>query len=214
MGVFIKNSSGERVSNDYLNMTKGDGGYTTSRNPVSEGKWYFEFTHHSGDQYHLVCFRPTIGFSCFYPQNRLPSSVLYNDDGLKMNVSSNYHDLNLDNVEPIHTIGIGIDIDEQLFLIRSKDDLCIFSFNVTKGIFFYPFFREADTVWISSDILSINFGDKIFSYIIPDGFQPWSRGNCNTSHQYHFSFSLSHSLYNIIILITQFSSKDYKFIND
>ena len=187
MPVYLKNSSGEIVSNDYLNMTTGDGGYTSTRDPVSEGKWYFEFTHHLGDQYHIACFRSAISFACFYPQNILPSSVLYNS-GMNMNVTSNYYNLNLPNVDPIHTIGIGINLHDKLFLIRSKEILLVFSFDVPSDTKFYPLFTEASTgSLLFSDIISVNFGDKIFSYIIPEGFKPWSNSfysyiTCNQNH--------------------------------
>ena len=174
MSVYLKKSSGEILSNDYLNMTTGDGSYTSTRDPVSEGKWYFEFTHHLGDQYHIACFRSAISFACFYPQNILPSSVLYNS-GMNMNVSSNYYNLNLPNVDPIHTIGIGINLHDKLFLIQSKEILLFFSFDVPSDTKFYPLFTEATSPQlIFSDIISVNFGDKIFSYIIPEGFKPWS----------------------------------------
>ena len=60
-----------------------------------------------------------------------------------MNVTPKCHNLNLSNDDPIHIIGIGIGLFDELFLIRSQRILLKFSFDIPSGTKLFTSFIEA-----------------------------------------------------------------------
>ena len=106
----------ERVSLNSLSIT-----YHSSRKRVSKGKYYYEFTHKSGNNYHLVGFSTNEGSYIAFYTDGLKGTV-YFDRIISSSSHSPYTSLDLGTISNDHTIGVGIDVDNNYFIVKHKSN--------------------------------------------------------------------------------------------
>ena len=144
--------------------------YKSTKKPVRKGKWYFEFTHKSGDGYHIVGFSGEGNLLGIYARKDYPSSHLICPSDRC--VVGDHSDMNFTTINEDSTVGIGLDLENNLIsFISSKETKGYFFERVYSNSTFNAIVYEAPSGY--TDTVSVNFGIKPFANKIPAGYKPW-----------------------------------------
>ena len=101
---------------------------------LQRGKFYYEFTHKSGSQLHLVGYKCSdSSYIAFYASGH-PSALVYFDGTISCYNWKRYDNLNFSDIGSEHTVGLGIDIEARQFLIRCNHEVRILEMNMTTKI--------------------------------------------------------------------------------
>ena len=152
----------------------------TNKRPKSRGKWYYEIKHIYGTaKKFLAAWKAEKGYFGFYPDYvesnpyayswSSAQTISYLMDGQKIKVIP----LNLEDFLIDETVGIGLDIDNKTFYIRTGINIRSYQL-VTNETHFQPYMLEAySTTEEWRDTVKVTFDPKFFRYSIPEGFSPW-----------------------------------------
>lgn len=176
MPILIKKlSSDKEYSVDGLTLAEGEGLYvsTTSKN---KGRWYYEFTHVDGSNYHLIGFIDgNTKIISYYAFNSLPDSSVFINSNYNSSISS-YAKVGFNTVSQTSTIGLGIDLFGGRFIIRSSHQIAVVNFDLSKFNTkdTRAYFQEANAA-SAKDTINVNFGEKKFAYDLLPGFVAWNK---------------------------------------
>ena len=202
MKIYFKHENYIETNYENIVINSEHSYYTSTRKSVDRGSWYYEVTHLSGSSLSVAGF-------CYSSRNQI--SVTRKDNN--KNEFAYYYSVNKQSSElfstnvaytEMHTIGLGLDIDNKMFYIRfNKDDVRIYKFNESypENIVWNVMLRSrtGDT---TDNIYNVNFGYKDFEYDIPFGFTSWSNklkillSTCSKLTNFNFL-----SLFYILILL-------------
>ena len=173
MVIELVSGSTYAQQNTEIHLTKAVSYDSTKILRKCHGKWYYEATHKAGgSNYHLIGFEMNIGDIYFYPYANIASPNFFMSSSIS-HTGSKFTKLPF-SVDDRHTVGVGIDVDEHRFYVFYNNNYAYYDFIKTGKC------NEMKArVWGSvdpstDDYVSVNFGDKPFSYNI-SGFTPWSK---------------------------------------
>jgi len=171
----LRYGSNQEYSLDGLVMTKSIM-YTSTRCKNKVGRWYFEFTHVSGDNFHILGFIDgNFRRLAYYASGALPDSRVLCDNSLSPS-KVDYELIGFTNVGTSSTIGLGLDQYKGEFFIRSSNQISVITFNPSKfNVTKTNIYIEEATVDKISDTVNINFGSKPFVYNNMLGFEAWGK---------------------------------------
>ena len=156
------------LSNVYLTA---DDQYISSKK-VSKGRWYYEYTHNSGQSnYDMIGFITTSDYITYYKMNKTIDYSLYTHGCSTW--TTNYKIITTLNTEEVTTIGIMLDIDNGVFSLRAGNEVSIFPFTCTSGNTQWTVFVGHATVVNRYSIVSVNYGQSDFLYGLPSGYTAW-----------------------------------------
>ena len=98
--------------NEKVVLENGHNYKSTKNNQNKPGRWYYEFTHYSGNQYHLAGFQYDSGSVEFYPWGTLSNSLFY-FAGSAINPNAE----NPFTPQSEHAICVGIDAYKNIFYV-------------------------------------------------------------------------------------------------
>ena len=173
-----------------------------STKPFSKGRWYYEFTHLEGDNFHLAGFQTNQGERIhIYPQGQRKCLIAC-FNGMSADGVSGYTDANFNNFTENHTVGLGFDTYSKVFTVQYNDQVKTYNLHYSSSAYrVSPVFLEAFQNIYYTDRIKVNFGSNPFTYKIPDNHLPWSYMEQDT---FHSSYSLRY-FPNTILLFTIFS---------
>ena len=154
----------------------------------TEGRWYFEVTHISGNDYPCVgfCFDGGVNTQSFVmahnKQAGLWHIVYYDNINVYMNSLNpltSYNDIpELGQYQSQFTMGFAYDIYTHLFTVYYNNNFYHFNISCKNSCSekISPVFIEATSgsSLILKDDLKVNFGSEPFVYGLPDGYLPWN----------------------------------------
>ena len=176
--VSLVGSDSKLYSKDNVYLESHRTSYRSSRR-LTKGRYYYETTHISGDNWHASGFITDSGpYIDVFPRSA-KSATIYYGAFLSSNNYVAYQDLKISDIGTKYTFGIGIDIDAKQFLFRSNNDFRVIEMNFTQKVkYWQAFFGECTPgSLIVKDNISINFGEKEFKYKVPLSFTPMNRIN-------------------------------------
>ena len=196
--IYLTNLMGH-THKEYDNITINSSHtfYSTTKQSQSQGSWYFEITHKSGNSRSVAGFRTDDGEEISVTEEHGSLNFYY-----IFNNTTHFQTKHLP-LEEEYVYGLGVDIVNRLFLIRhNQTDIKIYKFpdeipddrrwNVMLRC------RGSDT---TDNVYDINFGYKQFCYEMPEGFTPWSQylvfHSCkyiNNNYRLLFAISLVYSV--------------------
>ena len=173
--VSLIGSDNKLYSKDNVYLESSKIRYRSSRR-LTKGRYYYEITHISGDNWHSTGFITNNNNQITVFKK---SAAIYYDPILSSNNYVSYEDLKISDAGTKYTFGIGIDIDAKQFLFRSNKDFRIIEMNFTQKIKYWQAYFQESTPGslIVKDNISINFGEKEFKYKVPLSFTPMNRVN-------------------------------------
>ena len=195
MPIELTGSKGTFQQNEKLSLEIYHSYKSTKINQNKPGRWYYEFTHYSGNQYHLAGFKCDSGTVSFYMCGVLSMPQFYFLGDFATNKST-YMPFALQNN---HTVGLGIDTYKNIFYVFYENNFAYKNFSASK-----PIKNLNVKVWGASinktnDEISVNFGATPFKYNI-SGFTPWENNNREKTCYQKMS-KHSNSLINIMLLV-------------
>ena len=165
--------SGQNIinqQNEIIDIPKGIS-FSSTREDVKRGKWYYEGTFEEGYGQFLVGFKTQHGAIQFYPKSK---SIWLNSD---FNGSRHNEPLNI--TYPSNTkyvFGIGIDIDSNIFYIVYNNIVQTFHYVQQKYDSKYNMVLRGALVDKNiNDKVSLNFGDKPFTYSLSKVLRAWNQ---------------------------------------
>ena len=193
MTITVTNGTVTYQQNQFFNVRKNTVFYSSKSISGCYGKWYFEGTHkEGGNNRHLFGFGYTNsqGVHFCLPGTNTPlifiSRTFYSDktvDGYGRTTFS---------VENEHTVGIGIDYDNEMFFVFHGNNYFEYRFykpDNCKRIHAVAFGATHDLV---DDNISVNFGMTPFKYNITS-FTPWQENiekiSCFVLHDKSFKIT-------------------------
>lgn len=172
--VHLVGANGKIYSKESVLLKTSTISYHSSKKRVFKGKYYYEFTHKSGDNYHLVGFSTNEGSYIAFFASKL-KGVVYYSRSITSSSHAPYASLELGSISNDHTIGVGIDVDNNCFIVKHKSVEKKVIMNKNDLIKSWDIFLVEGTEKTFTDIISINFGEKKFQNNPPLGFHPWCR---------------------------------------
>ena len=173
--------------------------FVSTKTPARSGRWYFEATLHHGSGGFLVGFNTNIGYLDFYPYFNNSSPTLYFENFFSTTSSSIQRiRLPFSVVEP-YTIGVGIDLDNNIFSIYYQHYTYSYHINSSHQI------RTLNAeVWGAHDdrtheYVSVNYGENKFEYLVP-GILAWKLNFRPITCKQSLSLIISYSLLSINLL--------------
>ena len=162
------------IKNDTITLVNAQYAKTTKNK--ANGRWYYEFTHVSGTNYHLVGFKLDSARFYVYPQGCTSCLKLaYWSTDVQEDIAC-YGDIGFTDVVVDHTIGLSFDTFSRIFTIYYESQIRRFTILTSeKDTRASPDFVEASGSDNFCDTISLNFGEKPFKYNIPFGFLPWNQ---------------------------------------
>ena len=161
--------------NNIVTLETNSSHFLTTK-PYSQGRWYYEFTHISGDNFHLAGFCVTGNPRVYvYPQGSKGHTTISFFDRMSVKGYDCYQSLPLSNYSENHTIGLAFNTFTKLFTVIYQNQTLKFQtvYN-TKINKVSPCFYEAVDPTLFTDTISVNLGSKPFQYQIPPNYLPWS----------------------------------------
>ena len=194
--VNIVSPNGTILSDNVITMSSSSGNYVTTKKYQNTGKWYFEVTHLSGTEMFAVGFisqqgSRRIGFYPYKTSSSRKTSIFYS--GGISSKWDNYGDLKLVTYSYGGTFGIGLDIDNMMFYIRSEYEIRIIEFETIQDSWSPVFFETSLPDHI--DTISVNFGSHDFTYEPPFGFIPWESNTILVCSKPIFGFHISFTIH-------------------
>ena len=172
MSITMTNGSVTYQQNEFFNLRKNKIFYSSKSISGCYGKWYFEGTHKPGGTgFHLFGFGYT-NFQgvYFYPQgSKIPRVRFtkqfspYDGDGDLIPMSFEVGD--------DHTVGLGIDYDNEMFTVYYNDNYYVHHFKKPEKCGRIFVIIRGASIEMSDDV-SVNFGSSPFKYNITS-FTPW-----------------------------------------
>ena len=164
------------IYNNTVTINYSERAYTTKKRSI--GKWYYEFTHISGTNYHLAGFAFGSSTIYVYPQGnprllKIYFTSLSIEEGLK-----EYNTINFTDVVENHTVGLSFDSFQRIFTVNYNNQIRQFHVKSNeKATKITPILKEASDSEVRNfvDTLSANFGEKNFTYSVPLGYLPWNK---------------------------------------
>ena len=160
-----------KINVEYVNGVK------PALNNKKRGRRYFEFTHVSGtSNYHIVGFRDAdIKRISYYASHVLPDSNVLIDSEFNPEIKS-YRNIGFNTVNDTSTIGLGLDLFDGYFYIRSMHQMVAIRFNASNfNTNTVEFFCGEASVDGAEDTIRVNFGEKKFAYNLLPGFTAFIR---------------------------------------
>ena len=115
------------ISNNSITIVNGEGAETTKKK--ANGRWYYEFTHKSGSDLHIVGFQDgNKKRIAFYPNRLYPDTATL--AAIPLSIGERIG-VGLSTVASDSTIGLGIDLFKGKFYIRSLQEIVSLSFNIS-----------------------------------------------------------------------------------
>ena len=174
--VKVVSPNGTVIQDNIITMFTNSGRYYTTKGYSTRGKWYYEFSHLSGTEMYFCGFISKSGSELvtFYPYKTSSYQTTIYFAGVTSPNWNIFDDLKISTYSYGGTYGIGLDIDNMMFYIRSSYEVRIIEMNqIDNRDGWSPLFFETAHA-NNNDTLSINFGENIFEYAPPFGFIPWS----------------------------------------
>lgn len=186
------------IENNTITVVNGQGAQTTKNK--ANGRWYYEFTHESGTNFHLVGYILNAARIFIYPQGCASCLKLtYWDTNVKESINC-YDDIGFANVNSKHTIGLSFDTYSRVFTVFYETQMRRFTILTSeKDTRVYPYFYEGSGSDNFRDTISLNFGENPFKYEVPFGFLPWNQNFGIISCDYRSNIALKMSMLYIII---------------
>ena len=154
-----------------------------STKPFAQGRWYYEFTHLDGDNFHLIGFLLDGGQRIYiYPGGSQNKFHIIFFDQMSVEEKDSYEDLKFKNVTSSHTVGLGFDTYSKKFTIRYLDQILELQCSYSKSTKVAPQFGEGFDKTIHTDRVRYNFGKTTFEYEIPQNYRPWMLSNSPTNY--------------------------------
>ena len=153
--------------NEKVVLGNGHNYKSTKNNQNKPGRWYYEFTHYSGNQRHLAGFQYDSGSVEFYPWGTLSNTHFY-FAGSEINPNAKIPFA----LQSVHTIGVGIDTHKNIFYVFYENNFAYYNFSVSKPIKSLNVILMGASIDKANDEISVNFGAFPFKYNI-SGFTPW-----------------------------------------
>ena len=179
--------------NEKIHLSNGEHYRSTKSLQNKPGRWYFEFTHYSGENFHLAGFECEGGSFDFYICRILTNPHFYLSSSFKtdQNVSIPFVFQNE------HTVGLGIDTYKHIFYVYYDKYFASYNLNKTTSM------RKLNARILgayseyTNEEVSVNFGASPFKYNI-SGFTPWEY-NHEEKTCYHNKKNQINPLLNIFI---------------
>ena len=149
--------------------------YQTTK-PASKGRWYFEYTHLSGDRYYIAGFHIHGRVISVYPQGSGTGLKIYFANGIEVEGYEPYQSIGLSNFVYNQTVGLAYDTYSEVFSVYCDQQEMHFQTrcNTNNIVTVSPYFDEAiDRVRSFKDTLSVDFGGMMFKYQVPKYYLPW-----------------------------------------
>ena len=174
MTIGFTGTKGTFSQNEKVSLRRGESYVSTKRPQNLPGRWYFEFTHINGSNYHIMGFKEGNSRNIyFYQFNSLPDASVLIYEKFKAPVLD-YKLIGFNKIKATSTIGLGLDLYNGIFYIRAEYQMAVMNLDKTilnpSKISLY--FGEA-SVTTAYDFVDINFGDKDFVYGLMPGFTAW-----------------------------------------
>ena len=135
--------------------------FISTKTNVRSGRWYYESTHISGNQWHLIWFVTNTGGIYFYPIGEISSPRIFIEGSF---VNSSVFGYVPFSITPVHTIGVGIDIEKHRFHVFYNHNFFSIVFHSQKS---FEGFNAR--VWgagsdDANETINVNFGDFSLQY--------------------------------------------------
>ena len=138
--------------------------FKSDKKDVKTGKYYYEVTHYSGENYIIAGFSANIGSVQFYSINSLSNIVIWLNNDLGGGSGTHSYDIPWNISSSEYTIGLGIDIDAGYFYVFYEMNHFSFKYStIPKRTPFNIVVRES-TKATQTDKISVNFGSSPFKY--------------------------------------------------
>ena len=191
----------EPIYNNTVTLTTGQRAETSKK--ASKGRWYYEFTHENGTNYHEAGF--IIGSSSFtvYPQGCANCLKIWYNTATKIKEKFNsYQNIGFTDVVELHTVGLGFDTYSRVFTVYYENQIQRFTIlsetKETKAHLYIGVSGSSNPNANFIDTVSFNFGEKAFKYGLPYGYLPWGKNNKQYSCSCH---KKTHSFIIFIVIL-------------
>ena len=166
--------TGEKLPIENAHMESQDANAYYTNKPYVSKKIYYEVKHLEGSNSYLAGFHlKDIGRMYFYAQKQDGVPKLYFDENIDFEVDRN-QDLDFNGAVNQYTFGVSIDPFEKKFSIYFQGKVQELKYLKDQGkTEISPAFRETWAQGQCQDTISINFGQRPFSYGLPSGYSTW-----------------------------------------
>lgn len=159
------------------NIKIASGSVYVSSKKITKGKWYYEYTHNSGtSNYDTIGFTTSESDASYFTYYKMNLAVHYTTFFVNSKCwNDNMKTVTTLNTDEITTIGLMLDADNNVFYIRSGNDISVFPYTYERvGDPWTVLIRHASgTASGTYSVISVNFGQNPFTYQIPTGFTAW-----------------------------------------
>ena len=168
MVLFSFSCNGTNVySNENLSTTRSLNCYSDKK--FSKGTWYAEITHYSGTNAHFVGISNKKGHFVFYPEKKITNPVIYASNCFTSSENGIVRTPLPITLEPFHIVGVSINFDNQSFSVFYQNSFYTYNYknynsNTDNN---YHLILGGGNLSLSSDLISLNAGEKPFYYNIP-----------------------------------------------
>ena len=168
--IQVNDKNNIKQQNDIIQLTTKLQ-FTSTKNDVRKGKWYYEGTFEEGIGDFIVGFKTQYGLIQFWPRSYLNLCIWLNDAFV-----------NSDNCETVnitipstekYVFGIGIDIESNIFYIVHNNIAQTYQFRQQKQDSKYNTILRGTVGESVNEKVRINFGKEPFIYSI--GFRAWNQ---------------------------------------
>ena len=193
--VYLKDLQGNIYTTNTVELMSLERECHTTKNP-SKGKFYYEMTHLSGQNYHHAGFKyDNMAIYAYRCANEHTFYLIYQNTQV-IEADNIFDDMSFTDVQPDSTIGLAFDTSSNIFSIFYKNQVkryTIKSERKWKKVTSY-LFEGADVGKTYKDTVKVNFGEENFVYSLPYGYIPWSKStvaSCKNNKRFRTGFCLS-----------------------
>ena len=164
MVKLIDNTS--KIIDTLTNIELPYGSSFTTTKTVKKGAWYFEYTHHSGNNLLVAGFKS---------KTEVVSVTLNQSKFSFYSALDDYVDFNFKPPETEYVAGVGLDLKSFTFFFRQGNEMRVVNasqFIDNKKVDWTVVVRQRG-ILNSYDIIDVNFGATPFYYSIPFNLNPW-----------------------------------------
>ena len=164
---FLCNNGTNVYSNKNISTTAAFYCYSTQK--YNKGTWYAEITHYTGTNAHLIGISNKNGNFLFYPEKNITDPVIYASGCFTSSGNDTDRTPLPITLEPFHIVGVSINFDNQSFSVFYQNSFYTYNYknynsNTDNN---YHLILGGGNLSLSSDLISINVGEKPFYYNIP-----------------------------------------------
>ena len=171
--IQVNDPTNIKQENDIIHLT-ADLRFTSTKNDVKKGKWYYEGTYEEGTGSFLVGFKSQYGLIQFWPTKSSSNHCVWlNDDFINSNTTCEVMNITIPSNEK-YVFGIGIDIESRIFYIIQNNVAQTFHYpqqNIKSK--YNMILRGAANN--ANENIRINFGKDPFIYSIGYSFNAWNQ---------------------------------------